>query len=70
MGKSKRRGYAGAFITGMLGGLFSLLRNPVLIALLAIAAGSGVVWGALLMLPRNRPRRVGGVGRFVNWSCE
>ncbi len=52
MGKSKRRGYAGAFITGMLGGLFSSpCATPVLIALLAIAAGSGsLLWGALLML--------------------
>lgn len=51
-GKSKRRGYIGAFITGMLGGLFSSpCATPVLIALLAIAAGSGsLFWGALLML--------------------
>jgi cytochrome c biogenesis protein CcdA len=51
-GKNKRRGYAGALITGMLGGLFSSpCATPVLIALLAIAAGSGsLLWGALLML--------------------
>lgn len=51
-GKSKLRGYAGAMITGMLGGLFSSpCATPVLIALLAIAAGSGnLLWGALLML--------------------
>lgn len=51
-GKSKRRGYIGALITGMLGGLFSSpCATPVLIALLAIAAGSGsLLWGALLML--------------------
>jgi len=51
-GKSKLRGYAGALITGMLGGLFSSpCATPVLIALLAIAAGSGsLLWGALLML--------------------
>ena len=36
-GKSKRRGYIGALITGMLGGLFSSpCATPVLIALLAI----------------------------------
>lgn len=51
-GKNKRRGYIGALITGMLGGLFSSpCATPVLIALLAIAAGSGnTLWGALLML--------------------
>ena len=51
-GKSKLRGYAGAMIIGMLGGLFSSpCATPVLIALLAIAAGSGnLLWGALLML--------------------
>lgn len=51
-GKSKRRGYAGAMIIGMLGGLFSSpCATPVLIALLAIAAGSGnLLWGAFLML--------------------
>ena len=51
-GKNKRRGYIGALITGMLGGLISSpYATPVLIALLAVAAGSGsLLWGALLML--------------------
>ena len=51
-GKNTRRGYAGALITGVLGGLFSSpCATPVLIALLAIAAGQGnILWGALLML--------------------
>ncbi len=51
-GKSKRRGYAGAMIIGMLGGLFSSpCATPVLVALLAIAAGSGnLLRGAFLML--------------------
>jgi len=51
-GKSKRRGYTGALITGALGGLFSSpCATPVLIALLAIAAGEGsILWGAILML--------------------
>lgn len=51
-GKSKQLGYLGALLTGMLGGLFSSpCATPVLIALLAIAAGSGsLLWGALLML--------------------
>ncbi|MEA4915036.1 MAG: cytochrome c biogenesis protein CcdA [Christensenella sp.] len=52
VGKSKLRGYLGALIIGMLGGLFSSpCATPVLIALLAVAAGSGnLLWGALLML--------------------
>ncbi|MCE5189903.1 MAG: sulfite exporter TauE/SafE family protein [Eubacteriales bacterium] len=51
-GKSKRRGYIGALLTGMLGGLFSSpCATPVLVALLAIAAGSGNLFrGALLLL--------------------
>lgn len=51
-GRNTRRGYAGALITGILGGLFSSpCATPVLIALLAIAAGQGnILWGALLML--------------------
>lgn len=51
-GKNKRRGYFGALITGMLGGVFaSPCATPVLVALLAVAAQSGnVAWGALLML--------------------
>ena len=46
-GKNTRRGYAGALITGVLGGLFSSpCATPVLIALLAIAAGQGnILWG-------------------------
>lgn len=52
VGKSKLRGYLGALIIGMLGGVFSSpCATPVLVALLAIAAGSGnLLWGALLML--------------------
>lgn len=52
IGKSKRRGYIGAFVTGMLGGLFSSpCATPVLVALLAVAAGSGsLLWASLLML--------------------
>ena len=51
-GRNTRRGYAGALITGILGGIFSSpCATPVLIALLAIAAGQGnILWGALLML--------------------
>ncbi len=50
--KNTRRGYAGAFIAGILGGIFSSpCSTPVLIALLAIVAGKGsIVWGILLLL--------------------
>lgn len=52
VGKSKRRGYVGALLTGMLGGVFSSpCATPVLVALLAVAAGKGnLIWGAVLML--------------------
>lgn len=50
--KSKRRGFVGAFLAGILGGIFSSpCSTPVLIALLAIVAGEGnLIWGILLML--------------------
>lgn len=50
--KNTKRGYAGAFIAGVLGGVFSSpCSTPVLIALLAIVAGKGsILWGALLLL--------------------
>lgn len=52
LSKSTRRGYAGALIAGILGGVFSSpCATPVLIALLAIVAGKGsVAWGMLLLL--------------------
>lgn len=52
LSKNKRRGYIGALICGILGGIFSSpCSTPVLIALLAIVAGSGnIVWGILLLL--------------------
>lgn len=52
IGKSKKRGFIGAFLAGMLGGVFSSpCSTPVLIALLAIVAGKGnFLWGVLLML--------------------
>ncbi|MEA4938284.1 MAG: cytochrome c biogenesis protein CcdA [Christensenella sp.] len=51
-GRSKRRGYLGALLTGMLGGLFSSpCATPVLVALLAVAAGSGsLLRGTMLLL--------------------
>lgn len=51
-GKSKQRGYFGALIAGILGGIFSSpCSTPVLIALLAIVGGSGnILWGILLLL--------------------
>lgn len=50
--KSTKTGYIGAFIAGILGGIFSSpCSTPVLIALLAIVAGKGsIVWGILLLL--------------------
>ena len=52
LSKNKRRGYIGALIGGILGGIFSSpCSTPVLIALLAIVAGSeNIVWGILLLL--------------------
>lgn len=52
MGKSKKKGFLGAFAAGVLGGIFSSpCSTPVLIALLAIVAGNGsLAWGILLML--------------------
>lgn len=50
--KNTRKGFFGAFITGILGGVFSFpCSTPVLIALLAIVAGKGsILWGILLLL--------------------
>ena len=50
--KNKNRGFTGAFIAGILGGVFSSpCSTPVLIALLAIVAGKGnILWGILLLL--------------------
>lgn len=50
--KSKKRGFIGAFLAGILGGIFSSpCSTPVLIALLAVIAGNGsLVWGILLMI--------------------
>lgn len=50
--KNKKKGIVGAFLAGVLGGVFSSpCSTPVLIALLAIVAGKGkMLWGVLLML--------------------
>lgn len=50
--KSTKKSYAGAFIAGLLGGVFSSpCATPVLVALLALVAGQGsLVWGILLLL--------------------
>ncbi len=49
--KNTRRGYIGAFLAGVLGGIFSSpCSTPILIALLAMIAGKGAFyWGVLLM---------------------
>lgn len=50
--KNTRKGFVGAFVAGILGGIFSSpCSTPVLIALLAIVAGKGnILWGVLLLL--------------------
>jgi len=50
--KNTKTGFVGAFLAGILGGVFSSpCSTPVLVALLAIVAGSGnVLWGAMLLL--------------------
>lgn len=50
--KNSRRGFVGAFLTGILAGIFaSPCSTPILVALLAIIAGDGrFFWGILLML--------------------
>ncbi len=50
--KNTKKGFVGAFIAGILGGIFSSpCSTPVLIALLTIVAGKGsILWGILLLL--------------------
>ncbi len=50
--KNTKKGYLGALIAGILGGVFSSpCSTPVLIALLAVVAGQGsFLWGILLLL--------------------
>ncbi|MEG1973123.1 MAG: cytochrome c biogenesis CcdA family protein, partial [Oscillospiraceae bacterium] len=50
--KNKKHGYLGAFLAGILGGIFSShCATPVLVALLSVAAGSGnVLFGVFLLL--------------------
>lgn len=50
--KSTKKGYIGAFIAGILGGIFSSpCATPVLVVLLGIVARSGnVAWGMALLL--------------------
>lgn len=51
-GRSTKRGYFGAFIAGILGGLFSSpCATPVLVVLLGIVARKGnLIWGIILLL--------------------
>ena len=50
--KNQKRGFAGAFVSGLLAGVFSShCSTPVLVALLAMLADKGnMMWGVLLML--------------------
>ncbi len=51
MEKNTRRGFAGAFLTGLLGGLFSSpCATPVLVVLLAIVAKEGSLLRGILLL--------------------
>jgi len=52
MARNTRRGYIGAFIAGILGGVFSSpCATPVLITLLAVVAEKGsLMWGVVLLL--------------------
>lgn len=52
MSQNTKKGYAGAFVAGILGGIFSSpCSTPVLIVLLGLVARSGnVAWGVLLLL--------------------
>ena len=52
LSKNTKRGYIGALLAGVLGGIFSSsCATPVLIVLLGILAnGSNLLWGMLLML--------------------
>ncbi len=52
MSRNKRKGYLGAFVAGVLGGIFSSpCATPVLVALLAIVAQKGnFIWGVVLLL--------------------
>lgn len=52
LSKNARRGFIGAFFTGILAGIFaSPCSTPILVALLAIIAGEGnLLWGVVLML--------------------
>ena len=50
--KNTKKGYIGAFVAGILGGIFSSpCATPVLVVLLGLVARSGnVLWGILLLL--------------------
>ncbi len=52
LSKSSKKGYLGALLAGILGGIFSSpCSTPVLIALLAVVAGKGsFAWGIILLL--------------------
>lgn len=51
MSKNSKTGFLGAFLAGVLGGIFSTpCSTPILIALLAVVAGRGsLAWGILLL---------------------
>ena len=67
LSKNTRRGYAGALIAGILGGIFSSpCATPVLVALLAIVAGKGSVAFSLLLYFMRNP----GIVLTAQQICE
>ena len=51
LSKNKTKGFVGALIAGILGGVFSSpCSTPVLIVLLALISGKSMIWGCILML--------------------
>lgn len=51
LSKNKKRGFVGALLAGILGGIFSSpCSTPVLIVLLALISGKSMLWGCILML--------------------
>ncbi len=51
LSKSRKRGFIGALLAGILGGIFSSpCSTPVLVVLLAIVSGETMLYGCILML--------------------
>ena len=70
--KNRKKGYVGALVTGILGGLFSSpCATPVLIALLALVArGTNPLWGTFLLLLYSIGHGIlsVGAGTFIGFT--